>query len=98
MDSAPLLLPEAPLPRMAHEAGLGFDELVEEILAGARLRAHGIKRNRRTLHSDIRWSRPPGGCRTGRALIRRPVGREPDRFRRHLTRSLHQLRVSERRY
>jgi hypothetical protein len=53
VDSAPLLLPEAPLPRMAHAAGLSFDDLVEEILAGARLRAHGIKRNRRTLHSTF---------------------------------------------
>jgi D-alanine-D-alanine ligase len=50
VDSAPLLLPGAPLPRMAHEAGVGFDDLVEEILAGARLRAHGIRRNRRTDH------------------------------------------------
>jgi D-alanine-D-alanine ligase len=50
VDSAPLLLPEAPLPRMACEAGIGFDQLVEEILAGARLRAHGIQRNRRTAH------------------------------------------------
>lgn len=48
VDSMPLLLPGAALPRMAHEAGVGFDELVEEILAGARLRAHGIRRNRRT--------------------------------------------------
>jgi hypothetical protein len=48
VDPAPLLLPGAPLPRMAQEAGLDFDELVEEILAGARLRAHGIRRNRRT--------------------------------------------------
>jgi hypothetical protein len=38
---------------MAHEAGLGFDDLVEEILAGARLRAHGIRRNRRTLRSPF---------------------------------------------
>ena len=50
VDSAPLLLPGAPLPRMAHEAGVGFDDLVEEILAGAGLRAHGIRRNRRTDH------------------------------------------------
>jgi len=50
VDSAPLLLPEAPLARMAHEAGLGFDDLVEEVLAGARLRAHGIRRNRRQGH------------------------------------------------
>jgi D-alanine-D-alanine ligase len=50
VDSAPLLLPGAPLPRMAHEAGVGFDDLIEEILAGARLRAHGIRRNRRTDH------------------------------------------------
>ena len=49
VDSAPLLLPGAPLPRMAQAAGLGFDELVEEILAGARLRAHGIRRNRRSV-------------------------------------------------
>jgi len=48
VDSAPLLLPGAPLPRMAHEAGLEFDELIEEILASARLRAHGLRRNRRT--------------------------------------------------
>ena len=51
VDSVPLLLPDAPLPRMAHEAGIGFDELVEEILTGARLRAHAIRRNRRTVHS-----------------------------------------------
>jgi D-alanine-D-alanine ligase len=50
VDSAPLLLPGAPLPRMAHEAGVGFDDLIEEILAGAGLRAHGIRRNRRTDH------------------------------------------------
>jgi D-alanine-D-alanine ligase len=50
VDSAPLLLPGAPLPRMAHEAGLQFDGLIEEILAGARLRAHGVRRNRRTAH------------------------------------------------
>jgi D-alanine-D-alanine ligase len=51
LDFVPLLLPAAPLPRMAREAGIGFDELVEDILAGARLRAHGIRRNRRTAHS-----------------------------------------------
>jgi D-alanine-D-alanine ligase len=50
VDSAPLLLPGASLPRMAQEAGLAFDDLVEEILAGARLRAHGIRRNRRTAY------------------------------------------------
>jgi D-alanine-D-alanine ligase len=50
VDSAPLLLPGAPLPRMANEAGLEFDDLVDEILASARLRAHGIRRNRRTTH------------------------------------------------
>jgi len=33
---------------MAHEAGLEFDDLIEEILASARLRAHGLRRNRRT--------------------------------------------------
>ena len=50
VDAAPHLLPGAPLPRMAQEAGMGFDELIDEILAGARLRAHGIRRNRRASH------------------------------------------------
>jgi len=53
VDSAPLLLPGAPLPRMAREAGVGFEDLVEEILAGAHLRAHGIRRNRRTVHKTF---------------------------------------------
>ena len=53
VDSAPLLLPGAPLPRMASEAGVGFDDLIEEILAGARLRAYGIRRNRRTDHKTF---------------------------------------------
>ena len=53
VDSAPLLLPGAPLPRVAQEAGLGFDDLVEEILAGARLRAHGIRRNRRMAYRSF---------------------------------------------
>jgi D-alanine-D-alanine ligase len=50
IDAAPLLLPGAPLPLMAQESGLGFDELIDEIMAGARLRAHGIRRNRRATH------------------------------------------------
>ena len=48
VDPAPLLSPGAPLPRMAREAGLEFDELVEEILAGARLRTKSVRRNRRS--------------------------------------------------
>jgi D-alanine-D-alanine ligase len=53
IDSAPLLLPDAPFPRMAKEAGLDFEELIDEILASARVRAHGIKRNRRNLNQNF---------------------------------------------
>jgi D-alanine-D-alanine ligase len=53
IDTAPLLLPGSPLPRIADEAGLGFAELVDEILKGARLRAHGLRRNRRATQIEF---------------------------------------------
>jgi D-alanine-D-alanine ligase len=49
VDATPLLSPTAPLARVAHGAGLPFGELVREILAGARLRAHGHRQNRRAV-------------------------------------------------
>jgi D-alanine-D-alanine ligase len=49
VDSNPVLLPTSPLARIAHMAGLTFSELVCDILAGARLRAHGHRQNRRAV-------------------------------------------------
>lgn len=49
VDAAPLLLPTAPLARVAHGAGMTFADLVREILDGARLRAHGHRQNRRAV-------------------------------------------------
>jgi len=62
---------------------VGFDDLIEEILAGARLRAHGIRRNRRTDHrtfegpdrratAALAATDPEAGGR-GRKRIRGPV-------------------------
>jgi D-alanine-D-alanine ligase len=49
VDTNPLLLPTAPLARIAAGAGMRFGELVQEILRGARLRAHGHRQNRRAV-------------------------------------------------
>jgi D-alanine-D-alanine ligase len=49
VNTLPGLAPNSLLPRIAEGAGLSFPDLVEEILAGARLRAHGHRRERRTL-------------------------------------------------
>jgi D-alanine-D-alanine ligase len=49
VDTNPLLLPGATLPRIAERAGLSHSDLVHELLAGARLRAHGHRTNRRDL-------------------------------------------------
>ena len=49
LDRQPSLLPSDPLARVAVQAGLKFDDLMREILAGARLRAHGHRENRRRL-------------------------------------------------
>ena len=47
VEAAPMLNPTSPYARMAAAAGLDFVELLEEILRGARLRAHGCRRERR---------------------------------------------------
>jgi D-alanine-D-alanine ligase len=49
VDTNPLLTPTAPLARIAHGAGMSFRDLVQEMLAGARLRAHGHRHNRRNV-------------------------------------------------
>jgi D-alanine-D-alanine ligase len=52
VDTSPLLLPTSPLAIIAHQAGYEYEDLVEEILQGAHLRAHGHHSNRRlTQHS-----------------------------------------------
>jgi hypothetical protein len=47
IDTSPLLLPTSPLPIIANQAGLDYNDFIEEILCGARLRAHGRHSNRR---------------------------------------------------
>ncbi len=47
VDPAPMLAPSALFPRIAKRAGLSFAEVCEDLLQGARLRAHGHRRNRR---------------------------------------------------
>jgi D-alanine-D-alanine ligase len=47
VDTSPVLLPASPFPVIASHAGLDYRTLVEEVLAGARLRAHGRRANRR---------------------------------------------------
>jgi D-alanine-D-alanine ligase len=49
VNTLPGLTPASLLPRIAEGAGLSFADLVEEILAGAKLRAHGHRRDRRAL-------------------------------------------------
>jgi D-alanine-D-alanine ligase len=49
VDVAPVLTPSSPFGRIAAGVGLSFEDLVEEILRGARLKAHGQRRERRTL-------------------------------------------------
>jgi D-alanine-D-alanine ligase len=47
IDSSPLLLPKSPLALVAAQAGFSYQDFIEDILAGARLRAHGRRHNRR---------------------------------------------------
>lgn len=61
LDTAPVLLPKSLFASIAEEAGLDYTGLIEEILNGARLRAHGRKKmasiaplfyERPSLHQD----------------------------------------------
>ena len=49
VDTNPLLMPSAPLARIAQTGGMSFAQLVYDILNGARLRAHGHRQNRRAV-------------------------------------------------
>ena len=49
VNTLPGMTPTSLLPKIAHAAGLSFEDLVEEILSGARLRAHGHRRDRRAV-------------------------------------------------
>jgi D-alanine-D-alanine ligase len=49
INTLPGMTPMSLLPRIAHSAGLSFEDLVEEMLKGARLRAHGHRRDRRAV-------------------------------------------------
>jgi D-alanine-D-alanine ligase len=55
VNTLPGMTPTSLLPRIARGAGLSFEDLVEEILRGARLRAHGHRRDRRAVQAG------PGG-------------------------------------
>jgi hypothetical protein len=47
------MTPTSLMPKIAHGAGLSFEDLVEEILKGARLRAHGHRRDRRAVQVEL---------------------------------------------
>jgi hypothetical protein len=49
VNTLPGMTPTSLLPKIAHSAGLSFEDLVEEMLKGARLRAHGHRRDRRAV-------------------------------------------------
>ena len=53
VNTLPGMTPQSLLPRIAHGAGLSFGDLCEEMLKGARLRAHGHRRERRAVHSAL---------------------------------------------
>jgi len=56
VNTLPGLAPGSLLPKIAHGAGLSFGDLCEEILKGARLRAHGHRRDRRAV--QLAWEGP----------------------------------------
>jgi D-alanine-D-alanine ligase len=51
VNTLPGMTPASLLPRIARGAGLSFEDLVEEMLKGARLRAHGHRRDRRAVQA-----------------------------------------------
>jgi D-alanine-D-alanine ligase len=53
VDTSPPLLPSSPLPLIARQAGLPYQEFIEEILQGARLRSHGRHNNRRAVQASF---------------------------------------------
>jgi len=61
IDPTPVLAPSSLFGRLAASAGIAFDDLVLEVLKGARVRAHGRRRERRTLHAIIDGPERRGG-------------------------------------
>ena len=53
VNTLPGMTPSSLLPKIAHGAGLSFEDLVDEILKGARLRAHGHRRDRRAVQVEL---------------------------------------------
>jgi D-alanine-D-alanine ligase len=53
VNTLPGMTPTSLLPKIAHGAGLSFEDLVDEILKGARLRAHGHRRDRRAVQVSL---------------------------------------------
>jgi D-alanine-D-alanine ligase len=51
VNTLPGMTPSSLLPKIARGAGLSFADLVEEVLKGARLRAHGHRRDRRAVQA-----------------------------------------------
>jgi len=63
IDTCPLLHSHGLFASIAFEAGFDYVDLVEELLKGARLRAHGHRQNRRAVQSGF-----PGHDRRGDAV------------------------------
>jgi len=61
LNTLPDLGPTSLLPKIAAGAGLAFEDLVEEMLRGARLRAHGPRRERRALRLGFSGSERRAG-------------------------------------
>jgi D-alanine-D-alanine ligase len=61
VDTNPLLCPTSPLVRIALGAGMSFSALVLELLAGARVRAHGHRQNRREVQLTFEGHERRGG-------------------------------------
>ncbi|HXI56024.1 MAG TPA: D-alanine--D-alanine ligase [Polyangia bacterium] len=53
VNTLPGMTPTSLMPKIAHGAGLSFEDLVEEVLKGARLRAHGHRRDRRAVQVEL---------------------------------------------
>jgi D-alanine-D-alanine ligase len=53
VDTSPVLLPHSPLPLIARSAGIDYADFIADILAGARLRGHGRRSNRRAVQKGF---------------------------------------------
>jgi D-alanine-D-alanine ligase len=67
VDTNPLHAPTAPLPRIAHGAGLTYPDLILQLLEGARVRAHGHRANRRAVQLSFEGPERRAGGAAGAA-------------------------------